>query len=127
MLRYKRNETDFESLMALGVVMTGRGTAQGIDCGELPLGAVVQVRVGWQEYVLLNSSDRPAPFLLPTNLLLSHGVGAASLSGITAIVGVRDVAILKTTDKILVSGTAGGVGSHVVEIALPLEKILSWK
>lgn len=122
MLRYMRNETDFESPLALGSVMAGRGVAQVIesDCPSLPTGAIVQARLGWQEYALIDTSDRPAPFLLPSDLPLSHGIGAVSLSGITALVGVRDIGLIKVTDRILVSGAAGGVGSHVAEIAKAL-------
>ena len=122
MLRYMRNETDFESPLALGSVMPGRGVAQVIesDCDGLPVGAIVQARVGWQEYALIDTSDRPAPFLLPTDLPLSHGIGAVSLSGVTALIGVRDIGLVKATDRILVSGAAGGVGSHVAEIAKAL-------
>lgn len=122
MLRYMRNETDFESPLALGSMMAGRGVARVIesDCPSLPTGAIVQARLGWQEYALIDTSDRPAPFLLPTDLPLSHGIGAVSLSGITALVGVRDIGLIKVTDRILVSGAAGGVGSHVAEIAKAL-------
>ena len=122
MLRYMRNETDFESPLALGSVMAGRGVAQVIesDCPGLPTGAIVQARLGWQEYALIDTSDRPAPFLLPSDLPLSHGIGAVSLSGITALVGVRDIGLIKETDRILVSGAAGGVGSHVAEISKAL-------
>ena len=122
MLRYMRNETDFESPLALGSVMPGRGVVQVIesDCDSLPVGAIVQARVGWQEYALIDTSDRPAPFLLPTDLPLSHGIGAVSLSGITALIGVREIGLVKATDRILVSGAAGGVGSHVAEIAKAL-------
>ena len=122
MLRYMRNETEFESPMALGTVMPGRGVAQVIasDCEDLPAGAIIQARVGWQEYALIDTSDRPAPFLLPRDLPLSHGIGAVSLSGITALVGVRDIGLVKPADRILVSGAAGGVGSHVAEIAKAL-------
>ena len=68
MLRYMRNETDFESPIALGSVMAGRGVAQVIesDCIDLPVGAIVQARVGWQEYALIDTSQRPAPFELQT-------------------------------------------------------------
>ena len=122
MLRYMRNETEFESPMALGTVMPGRGVAQVIasDCEGLPAGAIIQARVGWQEYALIDTSDRPAPFLLPRDLPLSHGIGAVSLSGITALVGIRDIGLVKPADRILVSGAAGGVGSHVAEIAKAL-------
>ena len=50
MLRYMRNETEFESPLALGSVMAGRGVAQVMesDCDSLPVGAIVQARLGWQ-------------------------------------------------------------------------------
>ena len=126
MLRYMRNETEFESPLALGTVMPGRGVAQIIEsnCDSLPIGAIVQARLGWQEYALIDGSDRPAPFLLPTDLPLSHGIGAVSLSGITALVGIRDIGRVVATDRILVSGAAGGVGSHVAEIAKALGAVL---
>jgi len=122
MLRYMRNETDFESPLALGSVMAGRGVAQVIesDCSDLPVGAIVQARLGWQEYALIDMSHQPAPFFLPTDLPLSHGIGAVSLSGITALVGIRDIGKVKPNDRILVSGAAGGVGSHVAAIAKAL-------
>ena len=70
MLRYMRNETEFESPLALGSVMAGRGVAQVVesDCDSLPVGAIVQARLGWQEYALIDASHHPAPFLLPTDL-----------------------------------------------------------
>jgi NADPH-dependent curcumin reductase CurA len=33
---------------------------------------------------------------------------------------VRDIGLVQTTDRILVSGAAGGVGSHVADIAKAL-------
>lgn len=122
MLRYMRNETDFELPLELGSIMAGRGVAQVIesDCRDLPVGAVVQARLGWQEYALIDMSHQPAPFLLPTDLPLSHGIGAVSLSGITALVGIRDIGTVTPDDRILVSGAAGGVGSHVAAIAKAL-------
>ena len=44
----------------------------------------------------------------------------AQLRGITALIGVREIGLVKATDRILVSGAAGGVGSHVAEIAKAL-------
>ena len=119
MLRYMRNETEFESHLPLGSLMPGRGVAQVLesDCPTLPEGAIVQARLGWQEYALIDDSHRPAPFILPSDLPASHGIGAVSLTGITALVGLRDIGLVRSTDRILVSGAAGGVGSHVAEIA----------
>ena len=70
MLRYMRNETEFESPLPLGSLMPGRGVAQVLrsDCPTLPEGAIVQARLGWQEYALIDASHRPAPFILPSDL-----------------------------------------------------------
>ena len=63
--------------------MPGRGVTQVLesDCKTLPVGAIVQARLGWQEYALIDDSHRPAPFI-PTRRPppLSHGIGAVSFS-----------------------------------------------
>ena len=44
--------------------MAGRGVAQVIesDCSDLLVGAVVQARLGWQEYALIDMSINLHPF-----------------------------------------------------------------
>ena len=51
---------------------------------------------------------------------MSRGIGAVSLSGITALVGMRDIGKVKPDDRSLVSGAAWSVGSHVAAIAKAL-------
>ncbi len=123
MLRYMRNETAFERPMQIGDVMAGRGVAQVIqsDCPDLPLGAIIQARLGWQEYALIDAAQYPKPFILPhTDLPLSYGISTLALSGFTALVGLREIGKLKPTDTILVSGAGGGVGSQVAMVAKAL-------
>ena len=123
MLRYMRNETVFERPMELGDVMAGRGVAQVLqsDCPELPVGAIIQARLGWQEYALIDNNQYPKPFILPhTDLPVSHGISTLALSGFTALVGLREIGKLKSTDAILVSGAGGGVGSQVAMVAKAL-------
>ena len=74
MLRYMRNETEFESPLALGTVMPGswrRANQLKATVIHCPLGQLCKPVSGWQEYALIDDSDRPAPFLLPTDLPLS--------------------------------------------------------
>ena len=123
MLRYMRNETVFERPMEIGDVMAGRGVAEVLqsDCPELPVGAIVQARLGWQEYALIDNNQYPKPFILPhTDLPLSYGISTLALSGFTALVGLREIGKLKTTDAVLVSGAGGGVGSQVAMVAKAL-------
>ncbi len=123
MLRYMQNETDFESALALGELMRGRGGGEVIasDCPALPIGAQVQARIGWQEYALIDDEQIPAPFILKhRDLPASHGLSSLGPSGFTALIGLREIGQLKPNDAILVSGAAGGVGSQVAQVAKAL-------
>jgi len=123
MLRYMRNETDFEQTLGIGDLMPGRGVGQVIvsDCKELPEGAFVQARLGWQEYALIDGNQNPRPFVLDhTDLPLSYGISTLALSGFTGLVGLREIGLVKPEDHVLVSGAAGGVGSQVAMIAKAL-------
>ena len=123
MLRYMRNDTEFEAPLEIGDLMMGRGVAQVLesDCPELPEGSIVQARLGWQEYALIDNAQRPTPFLLEHHdLPYSHGLSSLGPTGFTALIGLREIGALKYDDKILVSGAAGGVGSQVAQIAKAL-------
>ena len=123
MLRYMQNETDFESALALGDLMIGRGVGQVVasDCPTLPVGALVQARIGWQEYALIDDQQVPTPFILRhRDLPASHGLSSLGPSGFTALIGLREIGQLKPNDAILVSGAAGGVGSQVAQVAKAL-------
>jgi len=123
MLRYMQNETDFESALALGDLMLGRGIGEIIasDCPALPVGALVQARIGWQEYALIDDQQIPAPFILEhRDLPASYGLSSLGPSGFTALVGLQEIGQLKASDTILVSGAAGGVGSQVAQVAKAL-------
>ena len=123
MLRYMRNETEFQAPLAIGDLMMGRGVAQVLasDCPELPVGSIVQARLGWQEYALIDIRQNPPPFLLAHHdLPYSHGLSSLGPSGFTALIGLREVGAVQSDDHILVSGAAGGVGSQVSQIAKAL-------
>jgi len=123
MLRYMRNDTEFEAPLKIGDLMMGRGVGQVVesDCPDLPAGAIVQARLGWQEYALIDGAQHPAPFLLEHHdLPYSHGLSSLGPSGFTALIGLREIGNLKHSDQILVSGAAGGVGSQVAQVAKAL-------
>lgn len=124
MLRYMRNETSFERPLALGDVMHGRGVGRVVQSNHpnYQIGDFIQAKMGWREYALIDGND---PYYLiykmnHTDLPLSHGISSLAMSGFTALIGMRDIGFVKSGDRVLVSGAAGGVGSQCAFIAKAL-------
>ncbi len=123
MLRYMKNETSFERPLELGDVMIGRGVGQVIASNNANYqgGDVVQCKLGWREYAVIDDDPYYLPFKMGhTELPLSYGVSSLAMSGFTALIGMRDICLAKPGDRALVSGAAGGVGSQVGFIAKAL-------
>ena len=121
MLRYMRNETEFQAPLAIGDLMMGRGVAQVMPVIAGTARAQSSARLGWQEYALIDTRQNPPPFLLAHHdLPYSHGLSSLGPSGFTALIGLREVGAVQSDDHILVSGAAGGVGSQVSQIAKAL-------
>ncbi|MFJ8670979.1 zinc-binding dehydrogenase [Streptomyces sp. NPDC093589] len=90
---------------AVGEVVAAPGT-------DLHPGDLVEHRLGWREYALLDAADvhRLDPALLPDP--------AAHLSqGPTALMGIARGAEVRPGDTVFVTGAAGGVGSLAGQIA----------
>lgn len=123
MLRYMTNETEFERDLAIGDVMHGRGVGLVMESKNprFEPGDVVHTKLGWREYAVID--DDPYYLTVPmrqTDLPWSYGAGALGFNGYTAVLGARDIGQIKPGDRVLVSGAAGGVGSHVGFIAKAL-------
>jgi NADPH-dependent curcumin reductase CurA len=97
---------------AVGVVVAaGPGAA-------VPVGAAVSHFEGWREYALLDArniqpldtSEAPAQAYL----------GVLGVTGLTAYVGLTEIAPVKAGDVVFVSGAAGAVGSVAGQIAKKL-------
>ncbi|MCJ0905441.1 NADP-dependent oxidoreductase [Rhodococcus sp. ARC_M6] len=94
----------------------GRVTAS--SSVEIPVGATVLHDFGWREHALVPE----------TACTVVHGqasvsalhLGLLGIPGMTAWVGVRRIAQLKSGDVVFVSSAAGAVGSTVVQIAKAL-------
>ncbi|WP_275561735.1 NADP-dependent oxidoreductase [Streptomyces sp. 5-6(2022)] len=90
---------------AIGEVVAAPGT-------ELTPGDLVEHRLGWREYALLDAGQahRLEPGLMPDP--------AAYLSqGPTALMGIERGAEVRSGDTVFVTGAAGGVGSLAGQIA----------
>lgn len=103
--------------IAIGDVMRAGGIGRvieskipGIDTGDF-----VQGRLGWQTHPTLPSAGTH-------KLDLSLGsiedwIGPLGTTALTAWFGIRSVGALNATDKVLVSGAAGGVGQMAGQFA----------
>lgn len=94
--------------MAVGEILDSRSRA-------FPVGAWVRHQLGWREEAVVDAEAvrridverAPAP----------HWLGALGLTGLTAYVGLTEIARIAPGDKVWVSGAAGGVGSVAGQIA----------
>jgi NADPH-dependent curcumin reductase CurA len=71
---------------------------------------------GWREHTVVKAT-RLRPVTPIEGVPLSAYLGALGMPGMTAYVGLLDIAALKEGDAVFVSGAAGAVGSLVGQIA----------
>jgi NADPH-dependent curcumin reductase CurA len=105
----------------LGDVMRGLGIGEVIESkrDDMPVGAVVNGFIGWQELCLADDSQLDAPLaVLPDPLPAPKPafLGALGHTGITAYIGI-DNAGLKEGETIVISAACGAVGSIAGQIA----------
>jgi len=92
---------------AVGEVLESR--VDGLAPGDLVLH-----RLGWREHALVDRPQRLEPVEgVPT----SHYLGALGMTGLTAYVGLLEMASMRPGDTVFVSGAAGAVGSVAGQIA----------
>jgi len=105
----------------IGAVMRGIGICEVIESkrDDLKPGDHVTGFTGWQEYVVVDDAVNefpltalPSPLPAPIPSLL----GPLGHTGITAYLGIEDIADLKPGDTMVVSAAAGAVGSIAAQI-----------
>ena len=101
----------------IGGVMVAGGVARVVESKNpnFAIGDVVDVYMGWQEYVI--SNGRGIRKLDPSLAPVSTALGVLGMTGMTAYFGLLDVCNPKPGETVVVSGAAGAVGSIVGQIA----------
>ncbi|HEX2132719.1 MAG TPA: NADP-dependent oxidoreductase [Actinophytocola sp.] len=92
---------------AIGEVLESR--VDGVVPGDLVLH-----RLGWREHALVDAPRRLEPI---PGVPVSHYLGVLGSTGLTAYVGLLDMASMRPGDTVFVSGAAGAVGSVAGQIA----------
>jgi NADPH:quinone reductase-like Zn-dependent oxidoreductase len=96
-----------------GVVAAVGGRVTHLVPGDDVLGSTWLVAGAFAEYVVV-----PAAQLVKKPAALTFADAAASvMSGLTALVALRDVAQVGAGTRVLINGAAGGVGTMAVQIA----------
>jgi NADPH-dependent curcumin reductase CurA len=98
----------------LGKVMYGGAVGEVVAGGEP--GSLVVHQLGWREAALVDA-DRVQPGAVPDGVSPSALLGALGMPGLTAWVGVTEIAPIAAGETVFVSAAAGAVGSVAGQIA----------
>ena len=112
-----RDTASYTPPFALGAVMNGRAIGEVVasQSAELAAGDVVLHDLGWRDYALGPAAAfRRVPV---GDTPVSAWLGVLGMVGLTAWVGMLEIAALKAGDVVFVSGAAGAVGSLAGQIA----------
>ncbi|WP_422138193.1 NADP-dependent oxidoreductase [Endozoicomonas sp. ALC020] len=102
---------------ALDATLEGAAIGEVIESRNpsLPTGSKVSSMKGWREYFI--SDDKDLQLLPQTEIDDQAFLGIMGMPGMTAWVGLTQIAELKKGDRVFVSAASGAVGSTVCQIA----------
>ena len=114
-----RDEPTYLPPVAIGEVMRALGLGRVVESKhpDYPEGQLVQGLTGWQEYVVVSDE---APLLRPNEVegaSASAYLGVLGMTGLTAWVGINDIAEPTEGETVVVSAAAGAVGSVAGQLA----------
>jgi NADPH-dependent curcumin reductase CurA len=123
-MRGRMNDAkSYATPVALGGVMTGGTVGEVIESRHpgFRAGDFVLTYGGWQAFHLARAAASPGPFgplkLDPAAAPISTALGVLGMPGMTAYVGLYDLAQPKAGETVVVSAAAGAVGSAVGQLA----------
>lgn len=102
----------------LDQTMTGGAIGHVIESAseELPVGTLVQHDLGWRDVAQADAAAFRAVPDIP-GIPLSLRLGILGMTGLTAYVGLTEIAGMTQGDTVFVSGAAGAVGTATGQIA----------
>lgn len=109
-----------EKPLEIGDVIHGRAVAEVVESHhpDFPVGDFVHGQVGWQSYKVSTGTTQEKFRKVPDlGLAYSVALGSLGMTGFSAYFGFVDCGKPRQGDVVVVSGAAGGVGTHVVQIA----------
>lgn len=109
-----------ETPLQIGDVIHGRAVAEIIESNhpDFAVGDWVQGQCGWQTYKVSKGTTQEKFRKLPDiGRSYSVALGSLGMTGFSAYFGFVDCGTPRAGDVVVVSGAAGGVGTHVVQIA----------
>ncbi|GLX99922.1 MULTISPECIES: NADP-dependent oxidoreductase [Actinoplanes] len=118
-MRGRMNDTkSYVAPFAVGEPLDGGAIGEVVasNSPDVPVGAHVTHALGWREFSVLDAARVRVvdPAAAPS---LSAYLGVLGMTGLTAYVGLLDIARFREGDTVFVSGAAGAVGSIVGQIA----------
>jgi len=105
--------------VAIGDVMRASGVGEVVasNSPDYPVGRLVVGRTGWQEYAVASASAPMRAVAEIPGVSPSQFLGALGTTGLTAHVGMLDIARPKPGETVVVSAAAGAVGSVAGQLA----------
>jgi hypothetical protein len=102
----------------VGEAMDGGAVGEVVEsnAAELSPGDLVLHASGWREYTVADAT-KVTVLPVPAGLSPSVYLGALGMPGLTAYVGLLDIAGMRPGDRVYVSSAAGAVGSLTGQIA----------
>jgi len=104
----------------IGEVVRSNGVGVVVETNnpdEYPLGRAFMHLTGWQQYCVVQSNPFPPITMIPTDVELVDVLGVLGHIGVTAYIGVLEVAKPQPGEVFCVSAAASSVGSLAGQIA----------
>ncbi len=111
---------NYMSGVGIGEVVRSNGVGvvvETTDAAKYPLGRAFMALTGWQQYRVLAPEEFPPVTLIPEGVRLVDVLHVLGHVGVTALLGVTEVARPQPGETFVVSAAASGVGSIAGQIA----------
>ncbi|WP_373141215.1 NADP-dependent oxidoreductase [Mycobacterium marinum] len=105
--------------VGIGEVMRAAGLGEVVESrnSNYPVGLTVQGLVGWQDYAVVSDTTPLFPVEVADGVSPSAYLGALGMTGLTAWIGMREIAKPRPGETVVVSAAAGAVGSVAGQLA----------